>query len=300
MKHFYLIVNSRKEGTWQLAEEIETYLHKNGAVCQGARQESQTLFKGTYPEKGKGYTSISSIPLDTQCVITLGGDGTLIQAARELVDLNLPLVGINMGHLGYLTQVPGDKSLFAMLDALLEDRFTVEKRMMLEGRIIRQDSISDRETNSFCRMKGIALNDIVLTHKEPLQVLNFQIYLNGTCLNEYMADGMIAATPTGSTGYNLSAGGPVVAPGAELIVLTPISSHSLNSRSIVLSVEDVVTIRPLDLERKQQVAVFDGDQMTVLEPGDVIEIRRSEKYTSMIQMGNAPFLENLRNKLARI
>lgn len=104
-----------------------------------------------------------------------------------------------------------------------------------------------------------------------------------------MADGIIAATPTGSTAYNLSAGGPIVAPGAELMVLTPICSHSLNSRSIVLSAEDVITIQPLDVERKPQSAVFDGDQVLALEPGDAVEIRRSGKYTSLIQLAMPRF-----------
>lgn len=293
MKHFYLIANPQKAGTRQLAHEIAEYLQSRGASCTGSHQRREWEM----PESaaGGGYTSICNIPENTQCVITLGGDGTLIQAARDLVDLQLPLVGINMGHLGYLTQMSRDEKLFSLLDALLEERFTLERRMMLEGRIVKSG-----DTARTCRMKGIALNDIVLTRQEVLQVLNFQLYLNGVCLNEYMADGIIAATPTGSTAYNLSAGGPVVTPGAELMVLTPICSHSLNSRSIVLSAEDLVTIRPLDLERKPQSAVFDGDQVLALEPGDEVEIRRSGKYTSLIQLGNAPFLENLRKKMARI
>ena len=293
MKHFYLIANSQKERTGQLAREIAEYLQSRGASCTGSHQKQirEIAEAGT----GGGYTSISNIPEDTQCVITLGGDGTLIQAARDLVELQLPLAGINMGHLGYLTQVSGGEGLFPFLDALLEDRYTLEKRMMLEGRIVKKGNGTDS-----CRMRGIALNDIVLTLRDALQVLNFQVYLNGVCINEYMADGIIAATPTGSTAYNLSAGGPIVAPGAELMVLTPICSHSLNSRSIVLSAEDVITIQPLDVERKPQSAVFDGDQVLALEPGDAVEIRRSGKYTSLIQLGNAPFLENLRKKMARI
>ena len=293
MKHFYLIANSQKERTGQLAREIAEYLQSRGASCTGSHQKQtrEIAEAGT----GGGYTSISNIPEDTQCVITLGGDGTLIQAARDLVELQLPLAGINMGHLGYLTQVSGEEGLFPFLDALLEDRYTLEKRMMLEGRIVKKGNGTDS-----CRMRGIALNDIVLTRRDVLQVLNFQVYLNGVCINEYMADGIIAATPTGSTAYNLSAGGPIVAPGAELMVLTPICSHSLNSRSIVLSAEDVITIQPLDVERKPQSAVFDGDQVLALEPGDAVEIRRSGKYTSLIQLGNAPFLENLKKKMARI
>ncbi|HIT65238.1 MAG TPA: NAD(+)/NADH kinase [Candidatus Ventrimonas merdavium] len=278
MEHFYLIANSQKEGTRQAAADIAAYVRSRGGTCAGG-----------IPENGRNVAP-SQVPEETECVITLGGDGTLIQAARDLVDLELPLIGVNMGHLGYLTQVSRSESVIPMLDSLLEDRYCVERRMMLEGRV---------EGPSGVRT-GIALNDIVLTRKDVLQVLNFQVYLNRAYFNEYNADGIIACTPTGSTAYNLSAGGPIVAPGAELMVLTPICSHSLNSRSIVLSAEDEVSLRPLDLVQKAQTAVFDGDQVLEIEPGGTLEIRRAQKYTRLIQLNSAPFLENLRNKMARI
>ena len=138
MKHFYLIANSQKERTGQLAREIAEYLQSRGASCTGSHQKQTREI--TEAGTGGGYTSISNIPEDTQCVITLGGDGTLIQAARDLVELQLPLAGINMGHLGYLTQVSGGEGLFPFLDALLEDRYTLEKRMMLEGRIVKKET----------------------------------------------------------------------------------------------------------------------------------------------------------------
>ncbi len=284
MKQFYVIANPQKEGTERAARVIASYLESRGAVCNGSAQ--------TMDENGQkqGYTDPAVVPEKTECVITLGGDGTLIQAARNLVDLELPLIGVNMGHLGYLTQVSQSESVFPMLDSLLENRFTIERRMMLEGRVAGPTGVRT----------GIALNDIVLTRKDVLQVLNFQVYLNGVKLNEYMADGIIAATPTGSTAYNLSAGGPIVAPGAELIVLTPISPHSLNSRSIVFSAHDSVSIRPLDLESKQQTAVFDGDHVLEILPGDTLEIRRADRYTRLIQLDNVPFLENLRKKMTRV
>lgn len=284
MKQFYVIANPQKDGTEQAARVIASYLESRGAACSGSAQ--------IMDESGQkqGYTDPAVVPENTECVITLGGDGTLIQAARNLVDLELPLIGVNMGHLGYLTQVSQSESVFPMLDSLLENRFTIERRMMLEGRVAGPSGVRT----------GIALNDIVLTRKDVLQVLNFQVYLNGVKLNEYMADGIIAATPTGSTAYNLSAGGPIVAPGAELIVLTPISSHSLNSRSIVFSAQDSVSIRPLDLESKQQTAVFDGDDVLEILPGDTLEIRRASRYTRLIQLDNVPFLENLRNKMTRV
>lgn len=283
MKHFYVIANPLKEGAAQTAERIAEYLHKRGATCEGSAQKKHC------GGSREGYTDINCIPADTQCVITLGGDGTLIQAARDLVDMQLPMIGVNLGNLGYLTQVSRGENIAPMLDALLADNFTMEKRMMLEGRIVGPGGVR----------KGIALNDIVLTRKDVLQMLKFQVFLNGEYFNEYMADGMIAATPTGSTAYNLSAGGPIVAPGAQLMVLTPICSHSLNSRSIVLSPEDKVSLR-LVQQGGEQTAVFDGDQVLELRQGDSLEICRSESCTTLIQLKNVSFLENLRSKMDRI
>ena len=181
----------------------------------------------------------------------------MIQAARDLVDLQIPMIGVNMGSLGYLTQIARGEALSPMLDALLKDHFRLERRMMLEGAVVRQDKDRTRGmTLSDCPPEegkidagavkyGIALNDIVFTRRDVMQVLKFQVYVNGELLNEYTADGMIVATPTGSTAYNLSAGGPIVTPGAKLMVLTPICSHSINSRSIILSHQDEIGIRVL-------------------------------------------------------
>lgn len=275
MKHFYLIANPSKPGALDVAEQIETELKRRGATCLHTR----------------GYTRADQIPTDTECVITLGGDGTLIQASRDLVSLELPMMGINMGHLGYLTQVSKEESLDPVLDALLRDSFTLEKRMMLEGNVIGAKK----------SVKGIALNEIVLTRQDVLQMLHFQVFLNDVFFNEYMADGIIAATPTGSTAYNLSAGGPIVAPGAQLMVLTPICSHSLNARSIVLSPEDRISIRLVSWAGgKSYSAVFDGDQVFPLHYGERLEICRAPKYTTLIQLKNVSFLENIRQKMDRI
>lgn len=284
MKHFYLIANPSKRGTENLAQEIAAYLKARGATCTGSPQRRE--LEG----KGHGYTDPAQVPDNTQCVITLGGDGTLIQAARDLVGLRLPMIGINMGTMGYLTQIARSEDYTQMLDALLEDRYRLESRMMLEG-IARGAGGEQR---------GIALNEIVLTRQDVMHPLKFQVSVNGEFLNEYASDGIIAATPTGSTAYNLSAGGPIVTPAAKLLVLTPICSHSLSSRSIILSNEDVVTIRPMLQGRQKQMAVFDGDQVLNLDNMESLTIRESESYTTLIQLKDVSFLENLRSKMNRI
>ena len=306
MKHFYLIANPSKREAVQVAEHITRYLRARGAVCEGSAQEKRR--EGA----AYGYTDQKRIPQNTQCVITLGGDGTLIQAARDLVDLQIPMIGVNMGSLGYLTQIARGEALSPMLDALLKDHFRLERRMMLEGAVVRQDKDRTRgRTLSDCPPEegkidagavkyGIALNDIVFTRRDVMQVLKFQVYVNGELLNEYTADGMIVATPTGSTAYNLSAGGPIVTPGAKLMVLTPICSHSINSRSIILSHQDEIGIRVLKNVGQKQMAVFDGDQVIDLDSSEVLRIRESKKNTTLIQLKDVPFLVNIREKLARV
>ncbi len=290
MKHFYLIANPSKKGSAQVARQIAEYLQAHGAVCEGSAQEKRR--EGA----AYGYTDKRCIPKETQCVITLGGDGTLIQAARDLVELQIPMIGVNMGTLGYLTQVAHGEAVQPMLNALLEDNFRLERRMMLEGAVTRGGKADfEKEEKG-----GIALNDIVLTRKDVMQVLKFQVYVNGEFLTEYTADGMIVATPTGSTAYNLSAGGPIVRPGAKLIVLTPVCPHSINSRSIILSHKDRVGIRVLENVGQKQMAVFDGDQVVNLDDTEVLEIRESESFTTLIQLKDVPFLVNIREKLTRV
>ncbi len=300
MKYFYLIANPSKNGAVQVAGQITRYLRSRGAVCEGSAQEKRR--EGS----AYGYTDKRKIPPRTQCVITLGGDGTLIQAARDLVDLQISMIGVNMGTLGYLTQIAQGEALPPMLDALLEDNFRLERRMMLEGAVVRVEDRQaeggqpkEQEKAGPARWE-IALNDIVLTRKDVMQVLKFQVYVNGGLLTEYTADGMIVATPTGSTAYNLSAGGPIVAPGAELIVLTPICAHSVHSRSIVLSHKDEIGIRVLENVGQKQMAVFDGDHMMDLDGSGMLKIRESKRNTTLIQLKNVPFLVNIREKLARV
>ena len=290
MKHFYLIANPSKKGSAQVARQIAEYLQAHGAVCEGSAQEKRR--EGA----AYGYTDKRCIPKETQCVITLGGDGTLIQAARDLVELQIPMIGVNMGTLGYLTQVAHGEAVQPMLDALLEDNFRLERRMMLEGAVTKGRKADSKKEEK----GGIALNDIVLTRKDVMQVLKFQVYVNGEFLTEYTADGMIVATPTGSTAYNLSAGGPIVRPGAKLIVLTPVCPHSINSRSIILSHKDRVGIRVLENVGQKQMAVFVGDQVVNLDDTEVLEIRESESFTTLIQLKDVPFLVNIREKLTRV
>ena len=282
MKHFYLIVNKEKENAEKGAEMIAEYLSRQGCECLWDQEPPDT--------SEYRYTDGRKVPQETECVIVLGGDGTLIQASRDLAGRNLPLFCVNMGHLGYLTQICCERDILTAMDDLLADRYRLEHRMMLQGRVI-----SDGRTVA----EDIALNDIILG-RMGLHTLKYDLYVNGEFFNEYTADGMIMATPTGSTAYNLSAGGPIAAPESDLIIMTPICPHTLNSRSIVLSSENRIMLKVTGGEDREQFLSFDGDTVVKLRRGDRIEVERSEITTTLVQLSQVSFLENIRKKMKHI
>lgn len=278
-----MITNPSKDIDFKVTHFIRDYLTERGKSC--------VIDAGENKDREKGYTDSSKVDDQTECVIVLGGDGTLLQAAADLVNRDIPFLGINLGTLGFLTEVNVSEAASA-LDRLMADEYEIEKRMMLCGMC---------DTAEGYRREARALNDIVITRKGSLQIIHFNIYVNGQLLHKYHADGVIVATPTGSTGYSLSAGGPVVEPRANLILISPICPHSMQSRSIVLSAEDCVTIE-IEMgrdDRMQEVeAIFDGSHKIPLSTGDRLEIRRSAKTTGIIKLGQTSFLEILHNKMS--
>lgn len=295
MEHFYIITNGHKDHNLKKTKEIEQYLERHHKKCTVQIKERK---------REHGYTDAAQIPADVDCILVLGGDGTLLQAARDIVQRDIPLLGINLGTLGYLAEIE-KAGIDAALDQLLEGRYEVEQRMMLNGRIVRGEIHKKRHEESNilqCEMKEAgALNDITITRSGSLQIIRFRIYVNGKFLNEYQADGVIVATPTGSTGYNLSAGGPIVEPKAELIMITPISPHTLNTRSIILAPEDQIEVEigTGRGESVQQVEVnFDGSHNVMLYTGDRVVIEKAETTTGIVKLNEASFLEVLHRKLS--
>lgn len=285
MDNFYIITNHQKDPEGKTAEMICSYLKEREKKCY-VRQSDEPQTTGQYK-----YTDARKIPADADCVLVIGGDGTLLQAARDLVERALPLLGINMGTLGYLAEIE-HTNIRPALDKLIADEYLVEPRMMLRGTARRQGR---------SLLSDIALNDIVIKRNGRLRVLDFHIYVDGVFLTSYAADGVILSTPTGSTGYNLSVGGPIVAPQASLILLSAIAPHTLNTRPIVLpdDVEIVIEIRArhsTDLDGAD--AVFDGDTSVRLKSRDQIVITKSEQKVQMIKTRNTSFLEILREKMS--
>lgn len=284
MEKFTIITNSVKDKNQSVAQRIADYLanHKKECVILEAEEKREN--------QPCHYTDVSRIPEDVQCVIVLGGDGTLLQAARDVVDREIPLFGINLGTLGYLAEIE-QHNIYPALDRLMSDRFTIERRMMLSGEIFR---------NGEKIASDVALNDIVISREGALRVVRFNNYVNDTFLNTYKADGIIISTPTGSTGYSLSAGGPIISPNASMLLMTPLAPHTLNTRSIVFSPEDVITVElgeGRDGSVEQGMASFDGDSSVPMITGDRIVISKSKKDTQIIKINNISFLETLRNKM---
>lgn len=286
MKHFLIYANKIKDKNLQTASRICDFLRLKGQratlrVDQGDWKERMAADTDDIPQ---------DIPKDADCMIVLGGDGTVLQAARETKRLHIPIIGVNLGSLGYMTEIE-PANLEESLERLIAGDYEQESRMMLNGKAQLEGGRID---------EGWALNDIVISRSGSLQIIKFSIYVNGQFLNQYNADGMIVTTPTGSTGYNLSAGGPLIEPRAKLIMLTPICPHSLNQRSIILSSEDVIEIEiPLGRGGRQQTveANFDGCHVIPLKTGERIRIVRSEKITEFIKLNQVSFLEVLHKKM---
>ena len=283
MRHFYVITNAQKDPTHKVAQRIQQYLQDRNAACtiQGEEVHPLGSYKSTNPAK---------VPADVDCVLVLGGDGTVLRAARDLVDRHLPLFGVNLGTLGYLAEVD-QEHIEEALDHLILDEYITEDHMMLRG-------VVDQKGREV--LSDVALNDIVIARSGRIHVMDFKIYVNDRFLNDYSADGIIISTPTGSTGYNLSAGGPIVSPAASLILITPIAPHTLNARSVILPDDvrvKVVIGRRKESEEEAEVS-FDGDTTVELTCGDAVEIEKAQSTVQFVKVDQISFLETLRKKMS--
>lgn len=218
--------------------------------------------------------------------LTLGGDGTLLSVARNVAPYNIPIIGLNMGHLGFLTEIELS-DLYSNLELLKQGYYYIDKRMMLEAHVIR----NKKTISSF-----LALNDIVITKGLFARLVRLEAFVNNSFVDTYPADGIIISSPTGSTAYSLSAGGPIVNPNMELILLTPICPHTLHSRSIIFSKDDIIKVRLLE-EQPKVILTVDGQQGIQLLPGDEVIIRRSKHLTQLLRIKKRSFYDVLRKKL---
>ncbi len=268
MNHFCLVTNIAKDPELAVSNRIIDYIRLRG---------------GTASVIEHGDVVPEDIPKGVECIFVLGGDGTLIRTATRLHSLDIPFVGVNLGTLGYLCELD-EASFLGAIEQLLNNDYSIEERMMLT-------SSSDQV---------LALNDAVFQSGGEQKFIHLTVYVNGTRLNTYHADGIIVSTPTGSTGYSLSAGGPIVTPSAKMILLTPINDHHLGSKSIVLSASDEIEVE-LNSRRVEQDEVadvlFDGDVVNTLHVGERYQIKKSVAVVKILRLSKISFLENLRRKM---
>ena len=223
-------------------------------------------------------------------LVCFGGDGTILHAAKDANAYGVPILGVNLGSVGFMAEV--EQGELSLLSKLAVGKYTVESRMMLEVSIRREGRTI---------FSDLALNDAVVTKGAVARVVEIEVRSDKVPITTYSGDGVIVSTPTGSTAYSMSAGGPIVEPTAENIILTPICPHSvINARSFVLDARRTVTVRIKDLARKTAYLSVDGGKAFRLRGGDSLYVRRAEAKTRLIRLTNRSFYEIVTQKLGRM
>lgn len=237
---------------------------------------------------GRPTVTREDLPKECDLLVVLGGDGTLIGMAGRIAraGTDVPILGVNFGSLGFLTEITLPE-LYPALEAALEGRAAVEMRMMLAARTSRGDQpFADH----------IVLNDIVITKGALSRIVEISVMVGDAPVMRVRADGLIVATPTGSTAYNLAAGGPIVHPAVDAMVLTPIAPHTLTNRPVVIPASSDVHMRPI-MEGNEVFVTFDGQAGFPLQPGDLVSVRRAPRPLRMIKSAERTYFDVLREKL---
>ena len=220
-------------------------------------------------------------------VVCLGGDGTFLKVAKKVYKKGLPILGINLGNLGFLTEVDRHDIDKAM-DQLFENNYEIEERMMLEAVIHR----NGKET-----VRDIALNDAVITRGAISRIIHVKAYVNDVFVDMFPGDGLIVSSPTGSTAYSLSAGGPIAEPDTDVIIITPICPHILYSRSFITKAGSVVKAVVDEDIRHNAIVALDGQEGHEIKGGDMVEIKKSPYTTKLVRMNTRNFFNILRTKI---
>ena len=220
-------------------------------------------------------------------VIVLGGDGTILNIARQSARYDVPLFGINLGHLGFLAEAEIN-DMYLSLDKIMEGDYHIERRMMLEA-LVEGDENNGKEF--------VALNDFSVTKGMTSRMITISTYINDSFFELYSADGVVVSSPTGSTAYSLSAGGPIVSPELKVLIITPICPHTIHNRSIVVSEKDEVKIVIGD-ENSEVMLSVDGQDSYKLSSGKVVRIRSSSFVTNLVKLKQRSFFDVLRRKIS--
>jgi NAD+ kinase len=230
--------------------------------------------------------SFEGVGLDA--LLTFGGDGTLLRGARLLGARETPILGVNLGRVGFLTTATRE-SLDPALDALVAGQYQIERRQALRAAI--------RDPEGETRATQMAVNDVTVHKGGVARVIRVNVFIQGENVGPYSADGIVVATPTGSTAYSLSAGGPIVVPGVEAMVVTPIAAHTLAVRALVVPATYRIVIEPMAGWADDLLVSFDGQTGTTLAPGESVDVCRADHRVCLIRLGGEGFFERMRQKL---
>lgn len=277
IKNVGLIVNTRKRQPVQLGKDLIKWFQQKNIGVYTTEEDGIAL--------GVDKHIISDrLGEAVDCIVSLGGDGTLLRSARIVSSYDVPILGINLGVLGFLTETEIPETYDA-LEQLIRGEFQLEDRMMLEG------SINHNQTTA----TFFGLNDIVV--KGPLaRLIILDVFVNEQYVTTYNGDGVIISSPTGSTAYSLSAGGPIVHPGLEAIIITPICPHTLHARPLVIPPEKTVRLR-IAKAHIDSMMTIDGQLVYQVEKDDEISVVRASKYTSLVRLKEPNFFDILQEKL---
>jgi len=241
------------------------------------------------PAAGRSVADKPALAAGVDLIVVLGGDGTLLSVAGCVgaADVDVPILGVNFGSLGFLTEATLPE-LYQSLEAALSGEARVEERLMLRATTMRR---------GVALLEHLALNDVVITKAARARMTDLSVSVGDEFVTRVKADGLIVATPTGSTAYNLAAGGPIVQPVVDAIVLTPIAPHMLTNRPIVIPASSVVRVQPMMAERDELYVTFDGQEGYQLEAGDEVRIRCAERRVRLLKPSSRSYFEVLRQKL---
>jgi NAD+ kinase len=281
VRRFGLVANPEKPRTAAMVRRAAAWLRARGLPVL---VEADSARKARVPPGRKEPASLEAMASEVDALLVFGGDGTMLRVARVVAGHGVAILGVNVGHLGFLTSV-APSQLDETLALLQQGRFSIDERAMLEATVQRASHVSV-ET---------ALNDLVLSRGATSRLIELEVSVNDELVTRYRCDGLIVSSPTGSTAYSLSAGGSVVSPDAEVLVLTPICPHTLSIRPIVVSLASTVRVRLCRVHADVSLAA-DGQVQSALGAGDVIEVRRSRRSVRLIRPEGASFFATLRTK----
>lgn len=281
MKRISVIPNIDKDKELQNTKKVIELIEKFNKEVLVSEQIAKAL---KLDKIGCKQTELYS---NTDLVIVLGGDGTLLNGARHTAPFGIPILGINLGHLGFLVELEKN-NLEQFFKKLFAGEYTIDHRMMIEGTLFRGGMALDT---------FIALNDIGITRGSFSRIINLKIFVNEQFVDFFPADGIVVSTPTGSTAYSLSAGGPIVDPNMNMIMVTPICPHTLQSRSIIVPDDKIINVHVEDAYHHDAMITVDGQQGYKLQPKDIITIKKSTYVTRLVRISNRSFYDVLRRKL---